>query len=91
MQYELWEVDQLKTNEYRLELHDPDDWYEAGVRWDGCVDLYQSSNRRLSEQKINLNNPDVSYIHICDIDDFIKRLQDIKQKAIEHFGPHWSD
>jgi hypothetical protein len=91
MQHELWEVDQANTNEYVLELHDPDDWYKADVRRDGCVHLYQSSNRRLSEQEVNLSNPDVSYIHICYIDGFIKRLQNIKQKAMEHFGPHWPD
>jgi hypothetical protein len=89
MQHEIWEVDQSKTNEYVLELHDPEDWYKANVRWDGCVNLYQAYNKPLPEQINNLD--DISYIHICDLDTLIKRLQDIKQKAIEHFGPHWPD
>jgi len=89
MQQKLWEVDQSKTDEYLLELHDPEDWYKAGVRWDGCIHFYQSMNRRLNEQ--DPNSLDVSYIHICYIDDFIKRLQEIKQKAIEHFGENWGE
>ena len=85
----MWEVDEPETNEVRLTLHDPEDWYKADVRWDGCVHFYQASNKPMSEQAFNLNNPDISYLHICYIDDLIKRLQDIQTKAKEHFGQDW--
>ena len=87
MQYELWEVDKEQTNEYVLFLREPDDWYEAYVKWDGCVNFYQAYNNPLPEKIENLD--DIGYLHICDLEAHIKRLQDIHKKALEHFGQDW--
>lgn len=89
MQYELWEIDQSQTNEYLLHLRDPEDWYEACVKWDGCVNFYQAYNEPLPEKITTLDTSDISYIHICNLEDHIKRLQDIHKKALEHFGQNW--
>lgn len=45
--------------------------YENRVsfKWDGCIDLHYNDG----------------YIHICDVDDMIKKLQEIKQLAKENF------
>lgn len=84
---ELWDTDQAQTDEYVLHLRDPENWYEAGVKWDGCVNFYQGMNERLPEQIVNLD--DMQYIHICDLEVHIKRLQEIHKKALEHFGQDW--
>lgn len=87
MQTELWEIDKQDTDEYVLRLHDPNDWYKTVVKRDGCVDFMQSFNNPLSSAR----SQDIDYIHICNLDDFIKRLQEIQKKAVAHFGEHWGD
>lgn len=87
MQTELWEVDKQDTNEYVLHLGDPNDWHKAIVKRDGCVDFIQSFNNPLSSAR----SQDIDYIHVCDLEDLIKRLQEIQKKAVAHFGEHWGD
>lgn len=43
---------------------------KVSFKWDGCIDLHHDGN----------------YIHICDIDDMIERLQEIKQIAKNEFN-----
>ncbi|MEM5592800.1 hypothetical protein AAHH67_15525 [Niallia circulans] len=49
-----------------------EDEYENKVsfKWDGCIDLHHDDN----------------YIHICDIDNMIEKLQEIKQIAKKEFN-----
>ncbi len=47
---------------------------EAYVKWDGCVELSFTDR----------NNADK--IHICDLDDFIVRLQKLRKLAEKHFA-----
>lgn len=48
--------------------------YEAKVCWDGCVDFTRSFNG------------DDDSLHICDLDDFIRRLQELRGLGAEYFG-----
>jgi hypothetical protein len=63
---------------------DPDGWWEAGVRFDGCVHLRHYSNRPRTDPERRLEDED--YIHICDLDDAIARLVALREAAQSHFG-----
>jgi hypothetical protein len=72
-----------KTVEHHwLDLEDPDGWYYASVKWDGCIHLYRCWNEPHSEEERD-------YYHICDIDYEIERLQALKEEALKHFGRDW--
>jgi len=87
---ELWKVDQEWASEFLLEIKDPEGWYRAAVRYDGCIDLYRYFNTPVGLDPEN-DREMTDDIHICDIDDFIARLQALKQEAHKHFGNngHW--
>ncbi|PAD70679.1 hypothetical protein CHH83_02425 [Bacillus sp. 7586-K] len=56
-------------------------------KWDGCVDFRQYQNGfkvddEHSEEKVRNSQ----YIHICEIDDMIEKLQEIKKIAQENFS-----
>lgn len=50
---------------------------EITLKWDGCVDYRV-------EWATNAGESD--YIHICDIDEMIAKLQEIKRLGAEHFN-----
>ena len=54
------------------------------MKWDGCLDYRKYSNGATVYDE-NVRNDDVDYIHICDINDMIERLQEIKKIAKENF------
>jgi hypothetical protein len=64
-----------------LSIEDPDGWWEARVRRDGCFELYRGFNEPHSTDGENWEQ-----IHICDLDDLITRLQALKAMAQSHFG-----
>ena len=64
-----------------LELKDPEGWWAASVRYDGCINL----NRYFNEPN-DADPSNTDYIHICDLDDFIERLQALKLLAQVRFG-----
>ena len=67
-----------------LAVKDPDGWWSAVVKDDGCVDLRRYFNEP------NDGDPDMTdYIHICDLDDFIERLQALKTFAEIRFEVWW--
>jgi hypothetical protein len=65
-----------------LWLEDPQGWWRAVVNDNGCVDFYRFHNEPLYED-------DADYIHICNVDDFIERLQSLKEVAKQHYGETW--
>lgn len=81
-----WNVDEAA--EATLSLVDPEGWYKAFIRWDGCVDLSRYFHTPFTLQ--DSAESDVAEFHICDVDDLIERLQALKAKAVEHFG-EWPD
>ena len=82
-----WEIDREKTEDHWLELKDPDGWYQATVRWDGCIHYERVYNAPLP---ITGEHPQSSdYIHFCDIDSEIERLEKLRDMAREFFGTDW--
>lgn len=52
-----------------VELRDKDEELTVSTKWDGCIDL-------------NYND---DYIHICNVEDFISKLQEVIKISEEHF------
>jgi len=95
----LWEINQQLTDASTLAIKCPDGWWEAFVRWDGCFNLHQAGNVPFSDEYghswgtcWNGKERDPvacdDYIHICDLDDYIKRLQTLRDEAVKYFI-HW--
>lgn len=83
----MWEIDKEKTEDHWLEVNDPKGWYHAVVKWDGCVHLNRLHNVPLP---ITNKHPQlVDYIHFCNLDEEIERLQNLRDKAKEFFGEDW--
>ena len=77
-----------KATNGRLEIQDQDEFtattgkphMEFDVRFDGCVHIRRWHNRVEGEKD------DCDYMHICDLDEFIAHLDEVRAKAKEHFG-----
>lgn len=90
----IWEVIPERTQEHWLEVRDPDGWWEAVVKWDGCIHLHHAGNVPFDKEHGDSQSSEAErdksacddYIHLCDIDDAIARLQALKQMALAHFG-----
>jgi hypothetical protein len=85
----VWEIDEDKSEDHWLEVNDPEGWYCAVVKWDGCVNF-----RRLCNVPLPITNEHpqfVDCIHFCDLDKEIERLQKLRDKAKEFFGEDWPD
>lgn len=82
----LWTVVPEKTEEHWLEVRDPEGWWSASVKWDGCVHL-----NRYAPHPVDASRPgdEPDYLHICDLDEVIERLQAIKALALKHFKGNW--
>jgi len=69
-----------------FELADGNGWWGAHVREDGCVDLTRYYNFPFGIRSDDMPRPgfdpeNADSIHICDVDDMIKRLLEIKALA----------
>lgn len=62
-------------------------WYEIYAKSDGCIHLSKSNNHPFP----NPDQEEVDYIHICNLDNYIKMLQELRKKCIQKFGQSWSD
>ena len=85
---EMWRAIPDKTTDIWLEVVDPDGWYSAIVKWDGCVDFYSYANSPFVEGE-NRDEDCDDYIHICDLDEYIDRLTKLRDEARKHFSNHW--
>ena len=81
----LWEITE-KTDE-QIELKDPDGWYEASIRRNGCVELKKVHN--IPFPFTNEFPQSLDHIHFCDLDKAIDRLKELKEKAVKVFGNDW--
>lgn len=83
-----WIIDEKNTQDHWLELQDSEGWYQAVVKWDGCVHFNRLHNVPLP---ITEKHPQiVDYIHYCDIDEEIERLEKLRDMAKEFFGADWN-
>ena len=84
---QFWKVNQEKTEDSWLEVEDPEGWYKAVVKWDGCVHLNRFFNLPFTQ-----GGNDSDYLHVCDLNDFIDRLTELRDLARQHFektGDEW--
>ena len=83
-----WEVVPEQTKEHWLELRDPEGWWEAFVKWDGCGEVYQALNVPFTiEARANRHGSAiVQSFHFCNVDDLIARLYALKAEALKHFS-----
>lgn len=58
------------------------------MKWDGCIDIRKYEN---GDSPDNYNSQNVSYMHICEVKEFIKELQDVVRIAEENFGEDFKD
>jgi hypothetical protein len=56
-------------------------------KWDGCVDYHKFENGFTVDDKPSKEKSETSqYIHICELDEMIERLQEIKKIAEQYFN-----
>jgi hypothetical protein len=63
-----------------------DNWREASVKWDGCIQYNRFFNEPGPSKGENSHPQLEDGMHICDIDEEIAWLQALKAAAIKHFG-----
>ena len=79
-----------KTAPSWLELYSENETEQYSVRFDGCIHMTHFYNGATVKTPLNeMGDSDSDYIHICHLDEYIATLQEVKQKALEHFGPNW--
>lgn len=88
---ELWKPDPAEENtDYVVHFVDPEGWWAAWAKYDGCVHLNHYHNAPKGDARLD----DTDYVHICDLDDAIKRLTELRDKIKGHFVPRrgcWPD
>ena len=81
-----WKVNEKKTQPHWLVLDSIDDFdwpkYNVVAKWDGCVDFREFRGDMGGGEQ---------YIHICELDDFIERLIQLRDEAKKHFGAKWPE
>ncbi len=75
-------------------------WTECSVKWDGCIHYSDAVNIPF-EKGLDSNSGKIRdekgacdcYIHICEIDDMIKKLIELRKVAQAHFkdSEEWND
>lgn len=76
---DLWEPDTDMEERFpdwghRIWLRAPGGYWKAHARYDGCVEVISDED---------------DFIHICDLDEMILRLEDIQRRAKQKWGDHW--
>ena len=75
------------------DAREPNGWYVARVKYDGCIDLYRYHDMPCPPEcdggEDRPHPTMIDYIHLCDIDHEIERLQALKKLAMEKFGKDW--
>lgn len=92
----LWEVTRQHLGEngenVAIELQDPNGYFDANVRWDGMIELHVYHNVPKGEKNAG-GDGHIDTLHLADLDDFIVRLQELKEIGQEFFDYQdvWKD
>lgn len=92
-----------KTHEAWLELEIRDaeespelgpEW-RAAVRFDGCVHLTRRFNRGTERAEaepsvVYVRRDSEDYLHICSVPDTVAVLEEVRRRAVAHFGRDWA-
>jgi hypothetical protein len=82
------ENDDIHGRHY-VEFADGEGWWEAGVRRDGCIHLTRYYNLPWGGDTNEEKDSNSDYLHICYLDETIKRLQALKEAACAAYGGDW--
>ncbi len=89
-----WQKAGARSMPHWLELQAPDGWWYAALKSDGCIHLYHAGNDPFGGEYGGPGRTDHDcddYLHICDLNELIERLQALREKAREHFGDGWPE
>jgi hypothetical protein len=82
-----WKKVEEKSLDHWLELDDVESgWHYAVVKWDGCIHYNRYYNHPKQDQEARPEDELSDYLHICDLDEEIERLRELKEHALAHFG-----
>ena len=70
-------VKPFDESENFAELVNPDGFYRAVIKWDGCVHFYKFDNGTDLEDE-NWRDAECTYIHYCSLDEEIKTLMTLR-------------
>ena len=77
-----WQPIDSESDKYILTLTDGEGWWRAGVKWDGCINLTRYFNVPYGAGVAG----DSDTLHICNVDELIELLQELKDQARRCFG-----
>lgn len=83
-----WQIEQ-DSDEYTLYIRDADCWFQARVKYDGCIEFIRFFNQPFDLAPAG--NEDYDQMHICDLDDTIERLTKLRDVARNYFGTDWNN
>lgn len=90
MTHESKKLNQTKAHEGILFAETNNKQIGYMVKWDGCVHIETFSNGFTTDSPdSNEKHQNRDYLHICDLDLFIKQLTEIRDMAKKHFGEEW--
>lgn len=91
----MWEIKQINREDFsgknnpvsiRLINEEYNDT-EAYIKWDGCIEFRKYWNGYIPDDEYSKEKEEnCDYIHICDIDEMILKLQELKRIAKEYFS-----
>ena len=81
-----WDILLDESRPSWLEVRDPEGWRSAVVKFDGCIHYYRYFNTPQGMDP--KQDEERNYLHICDIDEEIARLQALKATAQRWFAEH---
>ncbi len=74
----------VEGNRFAFTADDPEGWYDAWVKFDGCIEFKRFFN--LPKGDPDQDAEDFDGMHICDLDQVIERLQSLRKVAVEYFA-----
>lgn len=84
----MWKINEATTKPHWLELETDNQQRSAYVKQDGCIGYRRYFNGEIPSDDPHEEN--VDNLHICDIDEEIEYLQNLKRIAVEFFGEDWN-
>lgn len=88
-----WDIDTEKTVDHWLEVMGKEEygdrWWGGRAKWDGCVQINRAFNVPFP---ITHEHPQgVDGLHICDLDEFIEMLLELREMGRKHFNnEYWT-
>ncbi len=82
-----WIIDTVKSNESVLYVNYNDNdcadrEHNAFVKSDGCIELGICEG-------VDSDGVQITQVHLCELNDFIQALEELRDVAKKHFGGDW--